>query len=493
MPRFARWLILIGALPAFAGALQAAPPPEKVKFATWNVSFFRGSAGALVAELNQPAGTSANHARIRRVAEALQRIRPDVVLLNEFDYDAAGQAMTLFHDNFLAVPQQAGLAGLSYPWRCSGPSNTGISTGLDLDNNGTAVTTPGTEAYGNDCFGFGIYPGQYGLAVFSRFPIDAARIRSLQLLKWQDMPGNQLLANTGNPPLTDYYSPAERQVLRLSSKTHLDVPVDLGGGILAHFLVSHPTPPSFDGAENKNGKRNFDEIRVWSDYVDPARSGYLRDDAGVAGGLPEGARFVIAGDQNADPNDGDSLAGAARQLTLHPLVNASFIPSSGANGGGANFSSTSNGQVGNRIHDTAAFAGGLRVDYVLPSRAGFSVFNGAVLWPGPADPLRSLIGDSDPSDHHLVWMELRPQVSLAEAVRTFRAEWSGTAVVLGWQAAAGYAYQVQQSVSLAAGSWEDTGLAPVIAPDTLQATVSIPPPAGGASRKFYRLQVGFAP
>jgi hypothetical protein len=199
----------------------AAPPPARVRFATYNVSFFRSAAGALVTEMNTPAGTTANHGNIRQVAEALQHQNPDVLLLNEFDYDAAWQAMNLFHDNYLAVPQQPGLTGLNYPYRYTAPSNTGISTGFDLDNNGAAVTTPGTDLYGNDCFGFGQYPGQYGLVIYSRFPIETPQIRSLQFFKWKDMPGAKLLQNTGNPPLTTYYSAAEREVLRLSSKTHV--------------------------------------------------------------------------------------------------------------------------------------------------------------------------------------------------------------------------------------------------------------------------------
>jgi Endonuclease/Exonuclease/phosphatase family len=481
-------LLSVALLSAVAGEAWAAPP-ALVRFATYNVSFFRTAPGALTAELSNPAGTTANHGNFRQVAEALQRVNPDVLMLNEFDYDAAGDSMRLFHDNFLAVPQQSGLTALSYPYRYTAPSNTGISSGFDLDNTGGIVTTPGTEAYGNDSFGFGTFPGQYGLVVYSKFPIETAKIRSFQLFKWKDMPGSQLLLNTGTPPLTTYYSAAERDVLRISSKTHLDVPIDLGGGILAHLLASHPTPPTFDGIENKNGKRNFDEIKLWADYIDPARSAYLVDDNGIPGGLPNGSRFVIEGDQNADPNDGDTVSGAARQLTQHPLVNASFIPSSGANGGGFNFPGT--GQIGNKIHDTAAFSGGLRVDYVLPSKAGFSVRTGEVFWPGPGSPLLSVVSDRDPSDHHMVWMELRPLISLPEAVRDLAAAWSGNNVTLTWQASAGYTYAVQQSPAMTDGTWVDAGTVEVITPGTLAASAVVPASVPG--RMFYRLLVTFTP
>jgi hypothetical protein len=38
--------------------------------------------------------------------------------------------------------------------------------------------------------------------------------------------------------------------------------------------------------------------------------------------------FVIAGDQNSDPLDGDSLPGAIRQLLDRPLVNTKRTPAS---------------------------------------------------------------------------------------------------------------------------------------------------------------------
>ena len=95
-----------------------------------------------------------------------------------------------------------------------------------------------------------------------------------------------------------------------------------------HFLVSHPTPPVFDVAEDRNGKRNHDEIRFWADYVTPAASDYIYDDDGRHGGLRRGEHFVIAGDQNADPFDGDSVDYAIRQLLDNPRINTSVTPTS---------------------------------------------------------------------------------------------------------------------------------------------------------------------
>ena len=96
-----------------------------------------------------------------------------------------------------------------------------------------------------------------------------------------------------------------------------------------HFLVSHPTPPVFDGAEDRNGRRNNDEIRLWADYVTPGAGGYIYDDEGGTGGLGAGESFVIAGDQNSDPLDGDSIPGSIQQLLDNPRVNTSVTPTSG--------------------------------------------------------------------------------------------------------------------------------------------------------------------
>jgi hypothetical protein len=286
------------------------------------------------------------------------------------------------------------------------PSNTGIPSGFDLDNNGTV-------GGGNDAFGFGDFPGQFGMAVFSRFPILRHRVRTFQLFLWKDMPGALLPDDPATPAPADWYSPEELAVFRLSSKSHWDLPVLIGGKVV-HTLVSHPTPPVFDGPEDRNGRRNFDEIRLWADYVVPSRSRYLYDDQGGRGGLAPGASFVIMGDQNSDPLDGDSVPGAAQQLLENPRVNTSLTPTSpggpeqAALQGGANLTHRSD-----PAFDTADFAdvpgpGNLRADYVLPSR-DLRMLQARVFWPLSSDPLFRLVGvfPFPTSDHRLVWVDVR--------------------------------------------------------------------------------------
>ncbi|GGV26440.1 endonuclease [Actinomadura cremea] len=393
-----------------AAATVVAPPahagrPHDVRFATFNASLNRGTAGELVADLS-----TRSDAQARTVAETVQRARPDVLLVNEFDYDRRGEAARLFQDNYLSVGQNDA-EPIRYRYRYTAPSNTGVASGLDLDNDGRVVTEPGSDAYGQDAYGYGMFPGQYGMVVYSRHPIDHRHIRTFQKFLWKDMPGAALPDDPTTHTPSDWYGPDELEKLRLSSKSHWDVPVRLGHRTV-HFLVSHPTPPSFDGAEDRNGRRNHDEIRFWADYVRPLQGRYVYDDRGRRGGLPPGARFVIAGDQNADPADGDSHDGAIHQLLANPRVDASSVPSSGgaaeaAAQGGANLD-----HAGDPRHDTADFAdsmpGNLRVDYVLPSR-GTRTLGGGVFWPVSSDPLSRLTGTYPfpGSDHRLVWLDVR--------------------------------------------------------------------------------------
>lgn len=370
----------------------------EVRFATFNASLNRFNAGDLIDDLSSP-----NDPQAQNAAETIQRIRPDVVLINEFDFDEGGVAAGLFQDNYLSVSQN-GAAPISYPHRYVAASNTGVPSGFDL-NNDDSVGGP------DDAFGFGFFEGQFAFVVYSMHPIDEKKVRTFQNFLWKDMPGALLPDDPDTPEPDDWYSEEELEVFRLSSKNHVDIPIAIDGETV-HFLVSHPTPPVFDGDEDRNGKRNHDEIRFWADYIDPKTSKYIYDDDGKPGGLRPNSEFVIAGDLNSDPFDGDSVPGSAQLLLDHPLVNTSITPASEGGPeqavlqGGANLT-----HVGDPAFDTADFSdsdpGNLRVDYVLPS-AGLAIEQAAVFWPTTDDPLFRLVGTFPfpTSDHRLVWVDI---------------------------------------------------------------------------------------
>jgi hypothetical protein len=371
---------------------------ETVRFATFNASLNRNSPGQLVADLS-----TTTNAQAAAVAEIIQRSRPDVVLVNEFDFVEGGVAVDLFRTNYLERSQN-GAEPIAYPYAFVAPSNTGVPSGFDLNNDGTV-------GGGDDAFGFGLYPGQFGMAVFSRYPIDEAAARTFQTFRWADMPGAMLPDDPNTSAPADWYSPTEVEVFRLSSKSHWDLPIRIGDETV-HFLVSHPTPPVFDGPEDRNGTRNFDEIRFWADYISGGkRAAYIYDDDGQHGGLPRGARFVIAGDQNSDPLDGDSVPGAIQQLIEHPLIVDPEPTSDGAVEASALQGGANQTHESDPAYDTADFAdttpGNLRADYLLPSKA-LRPSDASVFWPVQADPLFRLTGvfPFPSSDHRLVWVDV---------------------------------------------------------------------------------------
>jgi endonuclease/exonuclease/phosphatase family metal-dependent hydrolase len=315
--------------------------------------------------------------RLRKVAEILQRVRPDIVLLNEFDYDPDSDAAGLFNQNYL-LRSQNGQPVIQYPYSFRAPVNTGLDSGLDLDGDGTFEEP-------EDAFGYGAFPGQYGMLVLSRFPILSEKSRTFQNLPWSALPAAR---RPRNPDGSDYYSDEIWSHMRLSSKSHWDVVIDIEGREF-HLLAYHPTPPVFDGPEDRNGLRNFDETRFWLEYLQADSSGALVDDAGAAGGLASGSVFVIAGDLNADPFDGDSVKGAINQLLSSPMIDSSCLPTSA----GGPEASALQGEVnlshqGDPAADTSDFndkyVGNLRLDYLLPSR-GLAIRGCGVFWPGSQD------------------------------------------------------------------------------------------------------------
>src|SRR5690606_23116882 len=159
---------------------RALTVPGGLRVATFNASLYDDAEGGLVARLRAGDGDA------RRVAAIIQHLRPDVLLLNEFDYDPEGIAAELFQRDYLEASQH-GQTPIHYPWRYLAPVNTGVPSGLDLDGDGQAGGDG--RQRGNDAWGYGLHPGQYGMLVLSQYPLDAGAARSFRLLKWSAMPG----------------------------------------------------------------------------------------------------------------------------------------------------------------------------------------------------------------------------------------------------------------------------------------------------------------
>nr|WP_201154931.1 endonuclease/exonuclease/phosphatase family protein [Rhodothalassium salexigens] len=404
--------------PAGAEPLVPAKAEGAVRIATFNVSLYRDAAGALIADLD--AGSDQAHA----IAEIIQRVRPDVLLLNEIDHDPQGRAVALLQERYLAEPHN-GAAPVFYPHRFLAPVNTGQPSGHDLNRDGEV------EAQGaQDAWGYGVHPGQYGMAVLSKLAIDAEAVRTFQHFRWADMPGAKLPDDPATEAPGDWYGPEVLRDFPLSSKSHWDVPLRLEDGRALHLLASHPTPPGFDGPEDRNGRRNHDEIRLWADYVTPGAADYLYDNQGGRGGLDDRAAFVIAGDLNADPDDGAATAAIA-QLLDHPRIETQPEPASdGAVAAARRQGGANDRQWGDPATDTADFSdgdpsgaggvGNLRVDYVLPGGPGVTIVAAGVFWPTPDNRVFRLVGDYPfpSSDHRLVWVDVRVDGASPKAVES---------------------------------------------------------------------------
>ncbi len=143
-----------------------------------------------------------------------------------------------------------------------------------------------------------------------------------------------------------------------------------------------------------------------ADYVG-GEAKYLYDDNGKHGGLGEGKHFVIAGDLNADPVDGDSHESAIRQLLNHPAINASVAPKSKGGVAFAKLQGRKNSeQKGDPATDTSDFSdrtvGNLRIDYCLPSKT-LELKSQAVFWPEPDAPEADWI---KATDHRMVYIDV---------------------------------------------------------------------------------------
>jgi len=372
---------------------EAQNKPKELTFATYNVSMEaenyvkRGTSDisekVLINEL-----ASGTNQQIKNIARIIQTVNPDIILLNEFDYiKDPEQGILKFIKGYLEKGQD-GSKGITYPYYFYGTVNTGQPSPYDLDNDGVASKT------GSDAWGFGKFPGQYGMVLLSKYPIDLANVRTFQHFKWKDMPGS---LKTVKADGSDWYSPDAWADFPLSSKSHWDVPVQVSGKTI-HILASHPTPPTFDGAEDRNGKRNHDEIRFWKDYISDSGNGYIYDDKGKKGGLQPNASFVVLGDQNASPVEGDAVADGIKSLLAHPKINSSNVPESK---GGAEH--TPNNPFSK--NHTAFWR--MRADYVLPSHSGFKYIASDVFWPAKGEALSALVEKREASsDHRLVWVKV---------------------------------------------------------------------------------------
>jgi hypothetical protein len=109
------------------------PVVERIEHIDLRIATFNVAMGLQAEHQLGQALSHGQDLRLHQLAEILQRVRPDIVLLNEFDYDPTFEAADLFNANFLAVSQN-GQQAIEYPYSFRAPVNTGLDSGMDLDN-----------------------------------------------------------------------------------------------------------------------------------------------------------------------------------------------------------------------------------------------------------------------------------------------------------------------------------------------------------------------
>lgn len=442
----------------------AAPTPQDVTFASFNVSFAHDrdvteNFEQWITFMNLPVerqnallnawragdleGDDLKLAeriiQIRNIAAIIQKNRPDVLLLTEFNNDGTAdnnQALEGFLANYLAHPQSMNsvdggdlLEPIAYPFVKNYPTNTGLFSGHDLANNGSA-----DQLDPDDAQGFGYYHGHYAFALMSKYEIDGDKTRTFQKFKRSDFEGahNPVVA-----PINDiqtcpeiektygvkcgdhWYSDDEWNDLRLSSKNHVDAPIIIptkNGVKTINVFLSHPTPSGFDKASDNNKLRNSQEIEFWRHYIEGAK--FIYDDQGMNGGF-QGESFVIMGDLNADALTGTGSQpnyNGIRKLMNHKRVNHSVSQVTGkfapVSQGAAEMPNPASSWSG--VHPypeirSAIF--GSRVDYAVPS-ADLKVIGAGTYWQPEGSEGRLLFNDprvgtgnskSISSDHRYVW------------------------------------------------------------------------------------------
>jgi len=338
---------------------------DTIRIATFHSELERDGPGRLLKAI-----LSREDPQVLAVRDVIAAVAPDILLLQGVDYDHGLVALRALRDT-LAQDD-----GPLYPHLFARRPNTGMATRLDMDGDGRLGRARDRQGYGE-------FSGQGGMALLSRFPIAKPAAQDFSGLLWKDMPGALLPEVEGRP----FPSARAQAAQRLSSVGHWVVPIEHPAGRL-HLLAFHAGPAVFDGPEDRNGRRNHDEILFWQHFLNGAF------------GSPPTVRFAVIGHANLDPVDGAGRKTAIRALLDDPRLQDP-LPARQAP------APDDPGHGGDPRRDTVFWPdpgpGALRVSYILPS-ADWKVLESGVYW--PADNTPGAQAAKAASRHRPVWVDL---------------------------------------------------------------------------------------
>ncbi len=343
-------------------ALCSSVHADPIRIATYNTGLTRDGPGLLLRDILR--GTDAQIAAVRTV---ISEIQPDILLLQSIDYDLDLRALKAFNATLAKT-------GLQYPYIFAALPNTGMDTGLDMNFDGRFSSAKDAQSYGD-------FSGKKGMAILSRYPIQLAKVQDFSSLLWKDIPGT-LQPETGK---TQGHSSKALDIQRLSYVAHWVVPIKVQSKTLT-LLAFHASPPVFDGPEDRNGRRNHDELRFWQLYM----GGHF--------GTPPDKNFIVTGDANLDPVDSEG-----RKLAIQSLLRDDRLQDPAPKRSAPVFAKA--GQRGDPMLDTVNWPDldTMRVDYILPS-SDLRIIASGVYWPDEATPQGQLAATA--SRHRLVWVDI---------------------------------------------------------------------------------------
>ncbi|RLB65719.1 MAG: hypothetical protein DRI90_01245 [Deltaproteobacteria bacterium] len=322
--------------------------------------------------------------QIEAAVQVVTRFNPDVLAVNEFQYDVEGTPPPPGTIN------GSGLNGARLMDRLNAVTQGAPYTHHLITFGNSGVSWSGYDGATDDPYfseaGEGSTPGMFNYAIISRYPILADQARLIVDVPWLALEGHSgdaLALATGITVPEDY---------PLFAKGLLIVPIQVGDHVL-HVIANHPFPPI---AHVVRPYRHHDEILGMKLLLDGNLPG--------VDPLPPDARFVIAGDLNVDPDDGDALPGTIDLLFDHPLV----IPSQPADGyGSVGHTPEQNTQASACPSSSApdpSTENQFQLDYLMPSTSIGEPLGTGMFFPDPTSTDWALACEA--SDHMLLWADL---------------------------------------------------------------------------------------
>lgn len=390
--------------------------PDSVRVAHFNIWEF--STDKIVSK-----STTSDKAKQRDAAAAIvARFNPDIIEFNEFQYDIEGEPT----GTMPGAPASESEPGMFFAQKLSDDEAKGTAQNARRmaekiqSFNGEAVYSYSLQTLGNSGFfwegdnpnapasgyqfdlrGWGEFPGRHNTAILSRFPIITEGVRIIHDFKWEDLPDHHI-AEAEAASKTEYGTDTTvPEGFPLFEKSLNIVPLDLGSGETLYLVLLHTVAPGWDAI---NAFRNYDELR--------GLTLFLRGELPGVEPLPEGAKFIVMGDLNADKDD-ESGAGnldhAIKQITDLETVRTYYPAGAGTKGTDGKYNSYAS-QCGigkdNFNPTNVANMWQMQLDYILPSTSLGAPTEGAVFWPNPSSEAEDWMLSCKASDHRFLFADI---------------------------------------------------------------------------------------